>query len=210
MSKNRTPRDFYAEDRTGAVRLARTFSNIVSPPTIFAAMGIAVAFHTLPFESALFWGVLFGLLMSLLPILGVLLLMRIGWIEELHMSNTSERWIPYLISISMGFLMFYLVRSYELPTLFQCVTIFVLCDLIALFLITTFWLISMHTTAAGAAAGLIWIIWGRLLGLTFGIPLLLVVLWNRLFLKRHTPAQAWSGAALGLGSAVVLFLSGCF
>lgn len=197
------PLDYLVENRTGAVRFARFYSNLVSPPTIFAAMGIAVAFHTLPFWAALFWGALFGVMLALLPVLIIIWMIRQGYIGELHMSNTRERRIPYLISIALAFIVLILDYTFALPREMISVTWFVIFDLILLFLITLVWLISMHTTAAAAAAGLIFFIWGWFWALLIGVPLVISVIWNRLYLKRHTPAQAFFGVALGLGSAVL-------
>lgn len=200
------PLDYHIENRTGAVRLARFYSNLVSPPTIFAAMGISVAFHSMPFGPALFWGVLFGVMLALFPILIILWMIQRGMIAELHMSNTRERRIPYLVSIGMAFLVLALEYIFSLPDEMVSVTLFVILDLVLLFLITLVWLISMHTTAAAAAAGLIFLIWGWFWALVIGAPLVLSVIWNRLYLKRHTPAQAWCGVALGLGSAYLFSL----
>ncbi|MFQ5422087.1 MAG: hypothetical protein ACE5EY_17200, partial [Anaerolineae bacterium] len=43
------PRDHYAHDRTGLIKAARIFSNVVSPPVMFALLGIAIPLKTLPF-----------------------------------------------------------------------------------------------------------------------------------------------------------------
>lgn len=197
------PLDYLIENRTGSVRWARFYSNLVSPPTIFAAMGIGVAFYSMPFWAALFWGGLFGIMLALLPVVIIVLMIRAGKIGELHMSNTRERRIPYLISIGLALVVLGLDYAFNLPTAMKSVTMFVIMDLVLLFVITLFWLISMHTTAAAAAAGLIVIIWGWFWGFLIGIPLVVSVIWNRLYLKRHTPAQAWFGVALGLVSAAV-------
>ena len=89
-----TPRDGNAEMTTGFVRVARIFSTVVSPPVMFAVLGLAVAWKELPFWEGLLWAAVYGFWVSLMPILVVAYMLRIGRISDLHMSNTKERRIP--------------------------------------------------------------------------------------------------------------------
>ena len=90
------PRDQNERDRTGTVKAARIFSNLVSPPTIFAAVGMALAWHELPFWPGFLWAAVYGLTSSLLPIFFVLYLLKTGRIAELHMSNTKNTHIKLI------------------------------------------------------------------------------------------------------------------
>jgi hypothetical protein len=92
------PRDHHAVDRVGMVRVARHFSNVVSPPVMFAVLGLTLALHVLPVLPALLWAAVYGFFVSLAPILFVLYLLRTGRIAELHMSDTRERHLPYLVA----------------------------------------------------------------------------------------------------------------
>ena len=69
------PRDHHVADRIGGVRAARLFSNIVSPPVMFAVVGLVVALTSVPFWQALSWAAIFGFFVSLAPILFVLYLL---------------------------------------------------------------------------------------------------------------------------------------
>ena len=71
-----SPRDWHESDRTGVTRAARLFSNIVSPPVIFAVMGLTLSLYSLPLAQALAWAAIYGLFVSLLPILFVLYLLE--------------------------------------------------------------------------------------------------------------------------------------
>ena len=75
MSK---PKDHHAHDRIGAVRLARLFSNIVSPPVMFALVGLALALHELPLWPGLGFAAAYGFLVSLAPILIIVYLLKTG------------------------------------------------------------------------------------------------------------------------------------
>ena len=91
-----TPRDFHKDSHTGRIKAARLFSNIVSPPVMFAILGVAFGLYEEPSITGFLWAAVYGLLVSLAPILVVLYFLKTGRIKELHMSDTSERHVPYI------------------------------------------------------------------------------------------------------------------
>lgn len=203
------PRDFEAQNRTGLVKFARVYSNVVSPPVMFAILGLLIPLKALPFWPGLGWAVVYGFLVSLAPILVVLYLLKTGRITELHMSNTSERHLPYATAVAFALLALGVAIWFDGPQLLRCLLIFNVIELAALGIINIWWLISIHATGAVAT----WLI----IGLVFGwgvsliaVPFVLGVIWVRLYLKRHTPTQIIAGAALGILSVLSLRLIGCF
>ena len=104
-----SPLDQQEHNRKGLVRAGRLFSNIVSPPVIFAVMGLALSLKALPLAQALPWAATYGFVVSLLPIIFVLWLLKTDRIRELHMSDTDERHLPYLIAVICGFIIYGLV-----------------------------------------------------------------------------------------------------
>ncbi len=204
-----TPLDQLAHNRTGFVKFARIYSNVVSPPVMFAILGLAVSLKTLSFWPGFAWAVVYGLLVSLAPILVVLYLLKIGYISELHMSNTNERHLPYATAVAFALIALGIVSWFNGPELLRCLLIFNIIELITLGVINIWWLISIHVTGVVAT----WII----VGLVFGwaaslivVPFVISVAWVRLYLKRHTPLQVIAGAALGIVSVLSLRLIGCF
>lgn len=203
------PRDYHTLDRTGWVRLARHFSNLVSPPTLFAALGLALALYERPNLSGLAWGVAHGLVVSLAPILFVLWLLRTGRIAELHMTNQRERNLPYLVTISCALLFFILTRLLDGPELLACLAMINGVTVAIIALVNFFWLISIHATSAMATTAIVASVFGLLAGLLL-LPLTLAVVASRLYLKRHTPAQVMAGILFGAGIVWVFTLFGCF
>lgn len=208
--KQLPPLDFLAHNRTGFVKAARIYSNVVSPPVMFAVVGLAFGLYALPNWTGFLWAAVYGLLVSLAPILVVVYLLKTGRITELHMSNTRERNIPYISAVVFAAIAYGLIAGFNGPELLRCLALFNIIELSALTIINHFWLISLHATGAMATAVLLILVFGWTVGLLVGIPLVGSVCWVRLFLKRHTPAQIVAG--LGLGTAVVLILVpfGCF
>lgn len=202
------PRDRQIENRIGFVRFARIFSNVVSPPVMFAILGIAFALKERPFWPAIGWAAVYGLLSSLGPIIIVLIMLKTGRISELHMSNTSERHLAYIAGVMFAATAFGIISWQDGPPLLQCLALFNVIELTALGLINIGWLISLHSTGIMATLVLVGLVFGWTASLIV-VPFVIAVCWVRLFLKRHTPAQVAAGLVLGAVSAFSLQLMGC-
>ena len=204
------PLDLLAQNRTGIVKAARIYSNVVSPPVMFAVVGLAFGLYALPGWLGFWWAAVYGLLVSLAPILVVVFLLKTGRIAELHMSNTRERNIPYLSAILFAGIAYGLIAGFNGPDLLRCLALFNIIELILLTVINHFWLISLHATGAMATAVLVGLVFGWPLSLLVAGPMVISVCWVRLFLKRHTPAQIVAGLALGTAVVLSLIPLGCF
>lgn len=191
------------------VRVARILSNIISPPIMFAVAGLALGVYERPVWPGLFWGLAYGVLVTLAPILIVLFLLRTGRISELHMSSTSERHIPYLSSVILGLVAYGFLLLFNGPELLRCLALLGMITLGALGVINTKWLISIHATAAAVTWIVITLVFGWQVGLIV-LPLVILICWIRLYLKRHTPAQVLAGVALGISIPLLLRYFGCF
>lgn len=204
------PLDQDAANHYGPVRAARLFSNVVSPPVMFAVLGLAVALRELPFWPGLAWAAVYGFFVSLSPILVVLYLLKTNRISELHMSNTRERHIPYISALFFSAVGFVLVTVAEGPPLMRCLTIFNMIELTALGLINIFWLISIHATGVTATMVIVGLVFGWVISLIAVFPFVIGVTATRLYLKRHSAAQVFAGMALGVVSVLSLERLGCF
>lgn len=206
-----TPRDFHRDDHTGRVKAARLFSNIVSPPVMFAIVGVAFSLTEEPNLTGLAWAVFYGLLVSLAPILVVLYLLKTGRITELHMSNTSERHIPYVTAVLSALLAYIVITVLDGPELLRCLALLNTINLTALGLINTRYLISIHATGIMATFLLTGIVFSWALAWLLVFPLLVGVCVVRLYLKRHTVAQVVAGLALGAATVwLMVAVFGCF
>ncbi|MBX3057239.1 MAG: hypothetical protein KF770_12280 [Anaerolineae bacterium] len=206
-----TPRDFHKDDHTGRVKAARLFSNIVSPPVMFAVIGLAFALTEEPNLTGFAWAVFYGLLVSLAPILVVLYLLRTGRIKELHMSDTGERHIPYITAVASALLAFLVISWLHGPELLRCLALLNTINLTALGLINTRYLISIHATGIMATFLLTGIVYSWALAWVVVFPLLVGVCYVRLYLKRHTWTQVIAGLLLGLVTVWLMrAVFGCF
>ena len=189
--------------------MARTLSNIISPPIMFAITGLALGIYERPFWPGLAWGAFYSLLIALSPMLVIIYLLRTGRIGDMHMSATNERHIPYLIAVISSALAYVLLLLFDGPMLLRCLAILSFITLGALGLINTRWLISIHATAAASTWMIFTLVFGWVVGLIL-LPVLLLIAWIRLYLKRHTPAQVLAGIALGITTVLLMRAFGCF
>lgn len=204
-----TPRDHSPESTIGAVRAARIFSNVVSPPVIFACLGLALAWYELPFLQGLLWASIYGICVSLLPILFVAYRLRTGQISDLHMNTTQERRLPYLVSVAGAVGAALLISIFNGPDLLICLSVFSVVELGLFAIINSSWKISIHAASIAAATVIVGLVFGPMYGLLL-LPLVALVSWVRLYLRRHTPAQVTAGLALGLLIPLVMTQFGCF
>ena len=205
-----TPRDFHKKSHTGRIKAARLFSNIVSPPVMFAILGLAFALYTLPNLTGLLWVAVYGFWISLAPILVVLYLLKTGRIKELHMSDTNERHLPYVTAVLCALIAFAIISIFNGPELLRCLTIFNIIELAALGLINIKWLISLHSTGITATFLLVGLVFGWSYAFVLVLPFVFLVCYVRLYLKRHTPGQIVAGIFLGIATVWIMTMIGCF
>lgn len=188
---------------------ARLFSNIVSPPVMFALLGLVLALYERPLWLALAWAAVYGFFVSLAPILFILYLLHSGRIGELHMSNTAERHLPYLVAVLCAAFALGLWTLLEGPELMRCLLLFNVIELMALGLINVYWLISIHATGIMATMLIVGLVFGWRAAMLL-LPVVALVIWVRLFLRRHTVGQVVAGLALGVITVQALVWTGCF
>ena len=203
------PKDHNSAVTKGRVRTARIFSNIVSPPAVFAVLGLALSLAALPLLQALIWAAIYGFFVSLMPILVVIYFLHTNRIGDLHMNLPKERRIPYLVSVTGAIIYLVLVLIFEAPELLWCLALFSLIALGSLGFINLFWKISIHAASILSATLIAGLVFGPIIALLLS-PLVIIVSWVRLYLRRHTVPQVAAGLALGLVIVLALTLIGCF
>lgn len=203
------PRDYDSRSTVGRVRAARRFSNIVSPPVIFATLGLSLALAELPILQGFFWAAVYGFWVSLAPILFVVYLLRTGRITDLHMNTRKERRWPYMVSFLGALIALLIIVVFDGPWLLYCLAIASVIALGLLAIITNFWMISIHATSMAAATVISGIVFGIYVALLL-LPLLILVSLVRLYLRRHTALQVLAGIGLGSFIVIILAIAGCF
>ncbi len=146
----------------------------------------------------------------LLPFLIAILLQSIGQIRSLEMYSKEERKLPILITAFIYTALFFMIARING---FDRIRIFLLATTIALIIsgfITNYYKISIHMLGVGGIVGLVaymstYSLFNLMPLLAASIVFSGLVGVARIRLKAHTPAQVYSGFALGF---TVVFLMG--
>jgi hypothetical protein len=197
------PRVLEATPSLATARFARIYSNLFSPPLVSAVLGFVIAWAELSFWPGLMWGAMFGILISLVPVLVVVYLLKTGRVGDLHMRQQRERHLPYLISFAGAGLALFVTFVVDGSPLLRGLAVCNVIGLGALGLINVYWLISNHSATMMMATTFVGIAFGALAGLTL-TPLVALTVWARLSLRRHTPAQLVAGLLVGAAPVLIL------
>jgi hypothetical protein len=201
------PLDFDPARRTGLVLAARLFSNIFSPPAVFAAAGLAMALLDSPDLNGFLWGAAYGILASLLPVLYVVYLYKAGRVGDLHMSDPGERHIPYLVGLAGVLLAWLLVWTFAGLPLLQNLIFCHFIVMLTLAALNYYRLISAHVASLTA----ITVYSGLSLSVQVGLymlPLVGLTIYVRRFLKRHTIGELASGLVAGVAAVLLVMAFG--
>lgn len=191
-------------DASSKLNLANLISSITNPPFLAIPVFIIIN-YTLLYEGDWLWFSAVSIFfVSILPIITSFL-----WIKkkklEADMPQREDRIYPLLLvilSYVIGVLVLYTIGAPQLTTVLM---ICYLNNTITLLLFSLYWKISIHAMGTSGPATAILYLFGWP-GLIFSL-LVPLVIWSRLHLKRHTPAQLIVGTILGyLLTALQIYL----
>lgn len=174
--------------------LANFISTVSNPPFVAIPVFLIINYTLLYGGDWLWFSAISIFFVSILPIITSSL-----WIKkknlEVDMPRRQDRIYPLLlviVSYITGVAVLYILGA---PSLTTVLMICYLNNTIIVLLFSLYWKISIHAMGiAGPATAIIYLFgwYGVLFSLL--VPL---VLWSRLYLKRHTPAQLIVGTVLG-------------
>ncbi len=138
---------------------------------------------------------------SIVPALVVIILKKMGKVNDYDISQRENRSLPFLIGVAgyfLGALMLYLLNA---PPI---IVGFMLCyaiNTMFIFFITLVWKISVHVTSLGGPIAAMTYVFGlQSLWLLLLMPPLA---WARVRLKAHTPMQTIAGGMLGFSATLL-------
>lgn len=182
--------------------LARWISHIGSPPVLLAGMMLLAS--SVVADGV--WGDTAVYLTFTLatPIAYIAYLVQQGKATDFDVSVRRQRVIPLFVSLAgsaAGWLYFIAAAAPHLLLLLAAANVL---TTLLIAVTTLFWKISVHSATVSAAAVLVWV----LLGTPSFFPIVLLIIWSRVRLRRHTLPQTLAGALLGsvvLGAMVLIF-----
>ena len=189
----------------GRRKWATAISNVTIPPVIAVLTFTLINYSLssgLPFIILTFITTLFT---AIVPLSILIIWARRTNAYNLDISARTDRNFPLLLAAVSYFIGTAVLLIIHAPILTATVMFGYFAGTLFLFFVNLRWKISIHTMGiAGPTAVLIFVFgyWGALLAL-----LLPPVIWSRVYLKKHTVAQALAGAAVGfLLTAFALWL----
>ncbi|MEO6329008.1 MAG: hypothetical protein ABIO55_08755 [Ginsengibacter sp.] len=143
--------------------------------------------------------------MVFFPLISVLLLKAIGFIDSIFLKTRKERIIPYIISNIFFFWMYLVFRNQsEIPLILTAFVFAVfLASSIAL-LANTYFKISMHAIGVGGLIGILLVILGTNTSSPVTIPFAIAVLLagivctSRMIASNHTQKEVYLGLLWGI------------
>jgi membrane-associated phospholipid phosphatase len=185
----------------GKRKWAAAISNVTIPPVIAVitftlinySLSSGLSFIVLTFLTTLFT--------AIVPLSILIIWARRTNAYDLDISGRTDRNHPLLLAAVSYFFGTAVLLIIHAPILTATVMFGYFAGTLFLFFVNLRWKISIHTMGiAGPTTVLIFVFgyWGALLAL-----LLPPVIWSRVYLKKHTVAQALAGAAVGF------FLTAC-
>ncbi|REK17747.1 MAG: hypothetical protein DWQ37_05765 [Planctomycetota bacterium] len=193
-----------APDARRLMLAARVISDLLSPAAL-AVPALALGVWASDVPGTYLYALLYFAVAVPVPLAYLLWLLRTGRITDFHLPDRRERTGPFAVAsgsaLSAVGLLFYL----HAPDAFLVPLVAALAQTLMLFAITLVWQISIHSATSAGLATFGFCTLGRAaLVLSLLVPL---VIWARLYLRRHTLMQTLAGAAVGSGAfAAVFFL----
>lgn len=197
-------------------KFLRLFANCISylfHPTFMPVMLTIVLYKLAPQSFAGFNVIDFGrqplpliapiILMTIFfPILSVLLMKKLDFVESIKLENDKDRIIPLIATMIFYFWIYNVMNNTNAPFLLKVLLLGSFWAVIVIFMINIFFKISMHTTAAGGAIGMIV---GLMLysPVNMMLPLFITIIvagiigTARLILSAHSQSQVWLGYIAG-------------
>jgi membrane-associated phospholipid phosphatase len=181
-------------------RVAYVASMIFSPPVLSVIVMLLTAV-VLSGGRAWAWAGIYVFLAVLLPLLHLVWLLHRGLVTDLDVQLREQRIRPLLFTVVCAGLAWAVLKLGVAPRQLVAVASALSLMTMVILSITLWWKISVHCAAMAMAAAVAWSLFGALLPLVIGAPLMA---WARVRLRRHTVAQAIAGLLLGLAIFLLL------
>ena len=188
-------------------RIAVTISVLFNPFLLPLASILLIVRTSVPtMQQGLLWMVIVILFASVLPMLFILLLFRLGQLSDFRLTVREQRAKPLIFALVSALVGIGILYFLDVPREIVWLCIACVINGVVLTLITQVWKISFHSgVAAGCMTGLAALISSQFVYLFLLLPF---IAWARVYRKRHTYLQTIVAAPIAVAStALVLQLA---
>lgn len=144
-----------------------------------------------------------GIASIFFPIVVVLLLKALGFIDSIFMRTQKERIVPLLATMMCYWWISHVFKNLDAPLILQVLLRGAYWSTIVLFICSIFFKISMHTMAAGGMLGIL-VVLMLLSPVSMAVPLFVGIVvagisgTARMLLGAHTQFEIWTGYIFGV------------
>ncbi len=192
--------------RTGATIISYLFHPVFMPVLLSAVLWRLqpAAFASIGPKTLLFRAISLAMTTVFFPLLTVVLLKALGFLKSVQMRVSKDRIIPLIATMTFYFWAQQVFSHLpDTPRIINILLLGSFWGIIVLFMCSIFFKVSMHTTAAGGAIGIMIVLLfispvNMLPALFTTIIIGGIVGTARLILREHTAAELWMGYAIGL------------
>ena len=180
-------------------RIAVTISVLFNPFLLpIASILIIVWLSVATMQQGLLWMVVVILFASVLPMLFILLLFRLGQLSDFRLTVREQRAKPLIFSLVSALVGSGILHILDVPREIVWLCIACIINGVVLTLVTQVWKISFHSgVAAGCMTGLATLIGSQFVYLFILLPF---IAWARVHRKRHTYLQTIIAAPIAVAS----------
>jgi len=180
---------------------ARLISQLFQPPLIIGVFLLFLVFYFAPdANKGIIWASIAVGLVGLAPTIYTIIAYKLHWVKDLWLNDKADRIGPFLIA-GLGMIITLLIFfKLGVPIEVQVFLMALILVLLFLLFITIFWKISVHAATIMMVVTTINILADCKFWYLFAlVPL---VMWARVYRKRHSVAQVCAGAIL---SGVIVY-----
>jgi len=176
-------------------RIAKIISQITQPPLVIGVFLTFLVFYYAPDTATGFiWLLIAAGLIGFIPTVFTFVAFKLGWISDVLLPERKDRIGPFLVAALGAVITLICFYKMDVPTEILVFLMALILVLMVVLLITTFWKISVHATTITVVTVSINVLTDcQYWYLLFLIP---VVMWARVYRKRHTGAQVFAGALI--------------
>ncbi|WP_051359746.1 hypothetical protein [Adhaeribacter aquaticus] len=202
-------------NRTLAQVLSAVFHPLLVPTFLFFIIFYIIPASAITFPVESRWIILVMLFFTtcMVPGLGTYAMLRSGYIKSLQLEDRPERSMPFFFtSMCFATTTYMLYRESYFDRLLFYVMCLITISVFLTYLFSFFWKISAHSVGMGGLLSILLLLntiimdTSLLYTLVASIVLAGLVMAARLALDAHTPAEVYSGFALGFSTGLGMWL----
>jgi len=152
---------------------------------------------------AINWAFLCLLFGIIVPYLYVWFLYKKKKISDVHIFERENRLKPMVVACISYIILFIILRVLKGPLFLKSIFAVIIVSTIILTIITYFWKICLHASGMTLMVITFNVLFGR--WMLFMIPLILLIGWARIRIKKHTVSQVISGAGVTAVIAILIY-----